>query len=461
MPAALKVHAGSLQRRVLVLPEAGELVLGSSLEAHVCLPGEDVADRHAMIRPDPRGHQLVPVSARLPTLLGGKRLVRPAQLRPGDRIEIGPHLLEYVDATARTPIAPGQPARPEARCAACGDQLGPDQGQSTLQALRLGQELVCPRCVDQRLRADRSLESFRILRKVGQNEEEITYLAHDRERDERVALRILKADKQANPLVVRRFLVRALVGLVLGHPNYLEVRRVGASKGILFTVLELLEGAWKLETFVRQRSPQRPARAVWLCRQLAEVLRFARTRQIVVAKRKRSGVLVARRTLAVRVQAFDLVRELEVSVSGTEIFRQTAEQAGLDPAALLAAGFPEPRNEDEARLSRLASEYAETYSIGRILLQLLVGRPFEPAVVPQVLAATVKRRAGATGPTPLEKLELPCLNLLERVLVPKGPSRIKTLEDLIEAADLVSAAPELDDIESEDEVGDADAPEED
>jgi hypothetical protein len=459
VPAALKVLSGFLRNRVLVLPEAGELLVGSSLEAHLCLPGEDVADRHAMIRRDAKAnlHVVVPVSARLPTLLGGKRLTRPAPLRDGDRLEIGQHELEYVSAAERTPLD----ATPETHCASCGESLAPGLGEATLEGLSLGGEMICPRCVDQRLRTDRSLESYRVLRKIGQNEEEITYLAHDAEKDERVALRILKADRQADPCTTRRFLVRALVGLVLGHPNYLEVRRIGATRGILFAVLDHLDGAWKLETFVRQRSPQRSARAVWLCRQLAEVMRFARTRRIVVAKRKRSGVLVARRTLTVRVQAFDPTRELEASVMATEVFRETARRVGLDPQALVAAGFPEPRSEDEARLGRLAAEHAETYSIGRILWQLVTGRPFTPQAVPQVQAITIRRRAGTTGPTPLERLEFPCLNLLERVLVPKGSDRIKTLEQLVEAADAVSVAPEMADIESEDDVGDADLPDED
>ena len=461
MPAALRVLAGSLQRRVLVLPDAGEFVLGSSLEVQLTLPGDEVADRHALIRRDGRGHHLVPLAAKHPTLLAGKRLARPAQLKDGDRIAIGQHELIYVSAAALTPI--GAAVDPGSRCAACGDTLGPDPGAApSLPALKLGAELVCPRCVDQRLRADRSLESFKVLRKIASNEEEITYLALDTERDERVALRILKADHQADPLTLRRFLVRALVGLVIGHPNYLEVRRVGASKGILFAVLEHLDGAWKLETFVRQRSPQRAPRAVWLARQLAEVLRFARTRKIVVAKRKRSGVLVARRSLAVRVQAFDPTRELESSVIATEVFRDSVRRAGLDPDALVAAGFPEPKNEEEARLSRLASEYAETYSIGRIFYQLLTGRPFDPkSTVTMVQGAWMKKRAGHIGTGFLEKLELPALGLLERLLVPKGPDRIKDLAKLVEVADAVAASPEMDDIESEDDVGDADIPEDD
>lgn len=457
VPAALKVLSGPLLRRVLLLPDGGELSLGSSLEAHLTLPGEDVADRHALIRRDEQGarHLLVPVSTRYATLLGGKRLQRPAALRHGDLVEIGQHQLEYVSSAERTAIGD----RLDARCVACGARLGPLDGAPSLDGLSLGrQETVCPRCVDQRLVTDRSLESYRVLRKVNLNEEEITYLAHDLERDERVALRILKADRQADPCTVRRFLVRALAGLVIGHPNYLEVRRVGATKGILFVVLDHMDGAWKLESFVRQRSPQRAPRAVWLCRQLAEVLRFARTRRIVVAKRKRSGVLVARKTLAVRVQSFDPTRELEASVMQTEVFRQTARQAGLDPAVLVAAGLPEPKTEEEARLSRLASEYAETYSIGRILYQLVMGRPFDPKLIPQIQAAAGKRRLGATGPSPLEKLELPCLDLLDRVLVPKGGNRIKTLAGLVEAADAVAATPEMDDIESEDDVGDADLP---
>jgi len=455
MSAALKVTRGYLQRRVLVLPEAGPFLLGRSLEANLILYGDSVADRHALLVPDEAAgvHRLVPVSGRLPTRLSGKTLRRPVVLADGDRIEIGGHEFVYAARSSREEITA---AAAERRCPACHEPIGPEGRDASLEGLRIGGEVVCPRCVDHRLHVDRDLESYRILRKIATNDDEVTYLAVDRETDVRLAIRILKADRQADLVVLRRFLIRALVGLVLDHPNYLEAHGIRSSNGITYVVLDHMEHTAKLERYVREKAPVSPYEALAVANQLAEILRHARERRIVVAKRKRSGVLVDRRRRWVKVLAFDVTRDLERQVAQTAAFRDLVAQSGRDPAEVDALGWPEPKTPEEARLMKLASEYAETYSIGRILFHLLAGRPFTPKVVNDVKAAQGSAARGQRGKGRLAALPRPVLDLLAAVLVPGRPAQVKTLAGLTSATKAAYEAlppePEPPDPESEEEA---------
>ena len=423
MPAVLKVTDGYLKDRILVLPSDRHFLLGSSLEATLTLYGDNVEDRHCVLVPEGEAHRLVPIARAHPTRIAGKRVKRATLLTDGDRVKIGLHEFVYASSADRAPIADESQA-----CASCGVTLGPATGSTSLDGLRVGGEVVCPRCVDQRLRVDRDLEAYRILRKIGANDEEVTYLAVDQEANERVAIRILKADKQANLNLLRRFLVRALAGIVLDHPNFLETRGVRSSRGITYTVLEHVDRSWKFERFVREQTPISVDDALTIVNQLAEVLRHARTRKILVAKRKKSGVLIEKSQLWVKVLAFDVTRELEQTIVETEAFADLVSRAGANPKIMRAVPWDEPKNDREARLTRLADEFAEVYSIGRVLIQLLTAKPFKDDVPARIRAAGERRQAGSRSDDALDALPGPVLELLDRVLVVRGPDRIRTLE---------------------------------
>jgi hypothetical protein len=436
MPAVLKVTDGYLKDRVLVLPSDQPFLLGSSLEATLTLYGDTVEDRHAILVPEGGSHRIVPVARGHPTRIGGRRLKKAAVLKDGDRLKIGLHEFVYATDAGRIPMDDEDDL-----CASCGTHLGPAHGETSLDTLHVGGELICPRCVDQRLRVDRDLDSFRVLRKIGANDEEVTYLAIDQERNQRVAVRILKADRQADPSVLRRFLVRALAGIVIDHPNFLETRGVRSSRGITFTVLEHMDRSWKFERFVREQAPISVDDALTVSNQLAEVLRYARTKNVLVAKRKKSGVLVDKTQLWIKVLAFDVTREMEKAVVTTDAFHELVARSGVDPAVMAALPFPAPKTDREARLLRLADEYAEVYSIGRVLIQLITAKPFGDQVPGRVHAALTRRKAGLPlADDPLEAYPLQVLELLDRVLVPKGDDRIRTLEAFTTASKQVYLA---------------------
>jgi serine/threonine protein kinase len=288
------------------------------------------------------------------------------------------------------------------RCLSCGDTLGPDADASghaetaSLHALNFVDGTVCPRCIDRRLMMQRDLGEFRVLRKTASNELEVTYLAVEIETGRRVGLRILKAERCGDEAIVRRFLVRALVGYALGHPNFVEVVAVSATKGITFVVMEHVEHAQKLERIIRDRSPIPATRALLIVNQLAEILRFARERGVVVAKRKKTGILVDRRGW-VKVLSFDVTREVEERMMRSQAFVALSSGGTKGP-------YSAPRPEPESLL-RLAPERTEILGLARIFFQLLTGRDYDPTLAVKTLRRALDRPAGAPlgEPPPRER----------------------------------------------------------
>src|SRR5581483_5353050 len=162
--------------------------------------------------------------------------------------------------------------------------------------------------------------------------------------------RILKAERCGDEAIVRRFLARALVGYALGHPNFVEVISVSATKGITFVVMEHVKSAQKLERIIRDKSPVPTSRALLIVNQLSEVLRFGRERGVVVAKRKRTGILVDK-VGWVKVLSFDVTREIEERIAASASFQNLVKGGNKNP-------YSAPRPEPESLL-RLSPERAE------------------------------------------------------------------------------------------------------
>ncbi|MBI3726330.1 hypothetical protein HY251_20585 [bacterium] len=415
MPAAaLRVTQGYLKGRVLMVPADRPFVLGASLEADLTLFGTGVLEQHATFEPlEGGGHRLVPAEGATVVIDGETVPEEGQELQDGDVLEVGRHLLEYAPLVGQSDISvsseflpedgPEAPISAEARCSSCGDTLGPDadaislgQEKASLRALRLSSGLICPRCVDRRLQTTRDLGEFKVVRKTNTNEHEVTYLAIEAATEQRVALRILKAERCGEEALVRRFLARALVGLGLGHPNFVEVLSVSATKGITFVVMEHFEQGQKLERLMRDRTPIAAGRAILLGNQLAEIQRFARERGIVVGKRKKTGILVDRRGW-VKVLSFDVTPEVEEQIAASPSFQELAHGGTRGP---YTAPRPEP-----ASLRRLPPERAEILGLARILFQLLSGRDYDTRIVMPCIARALARDEGLplAPPPPRDK----------------------------------------------------------
>jgi len=183
---------------------------------------------------------------------------------------------------------------------------------------------------------------------------------------------------------------------------------------------------------VRDASPCTAADSLYVTNQLTEVLRYARAHELVVAKRKKTGVLVAPDGW-VKVLAYDLTHELEARVVETDAFADLAERAGASVAEMRALA---PPTEGVAlRQGQLADEFAEVYGIGRLLYQMLSGKPFSGGSIDATRrAAYAGLKRGKIEDGPLAGRHPLLVALLERVVVPKGEARIRKLPEYADAS---------------------------
>jgi serine/threonine-protein kinase len=226
----------------------------------------------------------------------------------------------------------------------------------------------------------------------------LVYLAHDCERDEPVAVKVLADNLAADPELRRRFAREAELAERLSHPHVLRVLDSGETDGRAFIVLEYVDGSNMAEELQRSGSLP-PERVAELGAQAAGALAHAHERGLVHRDVKPQNLLLTTDG-TLKVSDFGIARV----VDGTQLTRVGTV---LGTAAYLA---PEQAAGEEAGAA------ADVYSLGAVLYELLTGRPPYDA---STLAELVLRRADGEPPPPstvvsgipaeLESLVLACL----------------------------------------------------
>ncbi len=104
------------------------------------------------------------------------------------------------------------------------------------------------------------------------------YAAHDRLRDEDVAIKVLRQDLIFSTAAKERFLAEAKLSSNLSHPNIVRVYDVGESGGHYYLSMERLFGhtlRQRIEAYRRDKRAFSLAEATDIARQLIEALRYA------------------------------------------------------------------------------------------------------------------------------------------------------------------------------------------
>ena len=192
-------------------------------------------------------------------------------------------------------------------------------------------------------------------RELGRGGMAVVFLAHDRELDRPVAVKVLDGHVASDPDLVARFRREALTAAGLAHPNVVQVYDAGEDEGRLWIVMEHVEGE-TLERVAAREGRIAPDRVLALAAQACAGLGHAHERGVVHRDVKPANLLL-RPDGVLKIADFGIAQAADAT-------RLTAAGTVVGTAAYLAP--------EQARGEPVGPP-ADVFSLGVVLYRLLTG----------------------------------------------------------------------------------------
>ena len=292
-----------------------------------------------------------------------------------------------------------------------------------------------------------TLSHYQITEKIGEGGMGVVYKARDTHLDRFVAIKVLPAEKVADPDRKARFVREAKSASALNHPNIVHVYDIDQQDGIDFMAMEFVAGKTLDQLIPRKGLPLNEVLRIAV--QVADALAAAHEAGIVHRDLKPGNILVGDDG-RVRVLDFGLAKL-------TEAIPETAETR-------TAASGDSPRTEEGTILgtaSYMSPEQAEgravdarsdIFSFGSLLYEMVTGRrAFQGDSRMSALAAIIKEEPKAVReivddmPGEVERIIRHCLRKDPKRRLQHMDDVRSLLEELKEESDsgrLSPAAPE-------------------
>lgn len=189
----------------------------------------------------------------------------------------------------------------------------------------------------------------------------VVYRAVDRALGRTVALKVLRDDLRAHPVLVARFQREAETFATLNHPNIVHIYSVGCIGRIPFIAMEYVEGP-ALSDVLQERGPLPWREALDVAAQVASALSCAHDAQIIHRDVKPANILIDKNGRAL-VTDFGIAKVLSAET------QLTADGSRLGTPQYLC---PERCQDQEI------TPASDVYSLGVVLFQCLTGKmPYE------------------------------------------------------------------------------------
>jgi tetratricopeptide (TPR) repeat protein len=202
-------------------------------------------------------------------------------------------------------------------------------------------------------------DRYDVDREIGHGGMACVYLAHDRQHDRDVALKVLRPELAA-ALGSERFLREIRIEARLQHPHILPVHDSGAADGMLYYVMPYVEGE-SLRDRIKREKQLPVAEAVQVAREVAEALDYAHKHDVVHRDIKPANILLSGGQAV--VADFGIARAISV-----------ADQESLT-ASGLAVGTPEYMSPEQGTGDSNVDGRSDIYALGCVLYEMLGGEP--------------------------------------------------------------------------------------
>ena len=214
---------------------------------------------------------------------------------------------------------------------------------------------------------------YAIERELGEGGMATVYLAEDIKHDRRVALKVLKPELAA-VVGAERFLAEIKTTANLQHPHILPLHDSGDANGFLFYVMPFVEGETLRDRIDREK--QLPVdEAVALASKVAGALQHAHEHGVIHRDIKPGNILLQDGEPVVA----DFGIALAVGAAGSNRLTETG----------LSLGTPYYMSPEQATGDQVVSSSTDTYALGSVLYEMLVGDPPYPGSTAQAVLGRI------------------------------------------------------------------------
>lgn len=214
---------------------------------------------------------------------------------------------------------------------------------------------------------------YAIERELGEGGMATVYLADDLKHERKVALKVLKPEL-AVVVGAERFLAEIKTTANLQHPNILPLHDSGEADGFLFYVMPYVEGDTLKDRLDREH--QLPvADAVHIATDIAEALDYAHRQGVIHRDIKPANVLL----LEGKPVISDFGIALAVGAAGGGRLTETG----------LSLGTPHYMSPEQATGDQIVGASTDTYALGSVLYEMLVGEPPYPGTTAQAVLGKI------------------------------------------------------------------------
>jgi eukaryotic-like serine/threonine-protein kinase len=212
----------------------------------------------------------------------------------------------------------------------------------------------------------KTISHYRILEKLGEGGMGVVYKARDTHLDRFVAIKVLPAEKVADPERKQRFVQEAKAASSLNHPNIITIYDIGQAEGVDFISMECVTGK-TLDQLI-PRHGMRLNEALKCAVQIADALARAHSASIVHRDLKPGNIMVDEHGL-VKVLDFGLAKLTETPPTGeddpTHTFRPTTGEGKI--VGTVAYMSPEQAE------GKKVDARSDIFSFGSVLYEMVTG----------------------------------------------------------------------------------------